>query len=310
MGTADPGGAARSGWLNCGEALPVASGISRLNWALDGKYLTGWEEWHEPELAREEALLVALDIPGIATPTVVATRWNTAIYRDGQGWVWMMTEAMRGLAGDPGDGTQCQAAAEALAEVHRALAVLPRALAVRQSGPMEAIRDALTTDRPAAEGGCAMAVVDDAKAWLSRHLDVLEQSPAHMIHGDWKLRNLRFESATPARVSGALDFERSSVAPVAFDLVQLLGGSLRSSARQEADGLPSLVLRRYQMAGGELVSHESLVVALVAYWFDNWLWLDARVAMGETRLSPALARQPARMAAALRFARQYARSAR
>ena len=302
--TPDPGAAARAGWLEFGRPLAVAPGVSRLTWALAEKYLTAWEQWHEPELRREAGLLEALDVPGVATPSVVATTLNTALYADGKGWIWMMTQALPGRpGGPPADSAQCEAAAVALAAVHRALAALPVTLAVRRTGPVDVIRTALVTDRPSARGRFAVAIVEEAKAWLSGHLGVLEQSPTQLIHGDWKLGNLRFERAAAARVSGALDFERCSVAPVAIDMVQLLSGALRSPVRRDVAALTRRLVRRYQLAGGEFVSDEALAVALVAYWLDNWLWLEARLKSGEARLSSALARQPARLAAALRLAR-------
>lgn len=304
MSAPHPDTAARLGWSIADRPLPVSTGVSRLTWSWGSKYLLGWEERHRPELRRELALLGALNVPDIATPIVVPTRTGTPFYADGRGWIWAITEAVPGVLADPADPSHYQAAATALSQLHQALAPLPSTLAVRSAGPVEVSRDALTKNLPTAPDAAAATVVDDAKVWLNRHLCVLEQSPCQIIHGDWILANVRLDCGSPAHVSGLLDFERCSVAPVAIDVAQLVAEMLWCSGSPEPEATARALVKLYQRAGGGLICGEILAAALVAYWFDNWLWLEERVRTGEARLAAALGRQPSRLEAAMRLARE------
>lgn len=296
----DPVAALRAGWGASGDLVRVDGGVSRLIWQVDGRYLVGWEDRHADELRREIACLEALDLGDISTPGVVRTASGDACLRTGDGWVWAVTEAVDGVAPDPGNPAHHLASATALAAFHRRLADSAPP-AVRETGVLAATKRALATGAPAAAGADS-AVAERARTWLARRLPLLEEAPGQLVHGDWSLPNLRLTPGAAVSVCGVLDFERVGVAPPQLDLAQAVAGALWWSSVPDPAGLAGEVVRRYEEAAGQEVDDDLLRTCLVAYWYDNWVWLDGRVRAGDRRLHAALARQPLRMASALAYA--------
>lgn len=61
-----------------------------------------------------------------------------------------------------------------------------------------------------------IASVDDAAAWLARHLP--QESGAALVHNDFKLDNVVLDARDPTRIVGVLDWEMSTIGDPLLDL--------------------------------------------------------------------------------------------
>lgn len=301
MSEPDAASALLAGWAIDEQPVPVTDGVSRLTWRFGTSYLVGWEERHVAALRRELAFLGVVDLDGIDTPRVVPASDGDVCFVPGDGWVWAITDALDGAPADLGDRNHHLASVSALATVHRQLAATKPPV-VRETGALAAIRDGLARGAPTVEGSEARLTIDRARRWLTEHLAELEAPQGQVVHGDWSLLNLRFTLDSPARVCGVLDFERVGFGPCELDLCQAVAGALWWSSLPDAEALAHDLVRRYEEEAGRPVDNGVLGTWLVAYWYDNWVWLEERVRAGEVRLHQPLAKQPRRMAAALAFA--------
>jgi len=132
--------------------------------------------------------------------------------------------------------------------------------------------------------------------WLAPRVHKLAAQPRPLTHGDWIPPNLRIAAAG----WGVLDWEFCRVDPVIMDLAQSCCTLLIWSGLDEvADRIDGL-LQRYSMASGQMLSPESIRVAMMLYWLHNYHhWRERHETVGGYQ--DHLARQPGRLLAVGKF---------
>ncbi len=120
--------------------------------------------------------------------------------------------------------------------------------------------------------------VERIGAWLAEHIPSKRSGPPTIVHGDYRLGNMLFASAAPARLTAVLDWEMATLGEPLADLGYLLAmwvqdgdpeGGLRDALGQatRAEGFPTraALADRYAQVSGRAAGDMRWYMALAAW---------------------------------------------
>jgi Ser/Thr protein kinase RdoA (MazF antagonist) len=300
---------AAEGW-GCREAL------SGVHLGSDGRrtWRVGHELWltasHDAgALGRENSLLArlvsVLDESGAAFTVprpLPAVDGNLTLMYEGLGW--RVTRHISGRRPDDDVLDTYRQSADTLRRLHEILRLLPDDSAVAKP-----VTDQMRELVAHAIGSDWETVTDDRSErhnvvqmarWLAVRLDVLDQVPAQLVHGDWATPNLLMSPDDPPRIVAVLDWQFAMIGPTIADLAQAASTVLMWSSFRDKNLVIGEILDVY----GDDSQTRLLGVAMGAFWFRNY-WRGREELQREPRGRSALNRQPARLRAVLAFAREW-----